>query len=100
MSKKAVKKVDVKKVEKDKVMEIVRAALVAAGYGVDDGADFGFTAGTVVVKGAKCDVQIKPITPKAGVDRYEALVDEDEEEEVIEDSKDETPGAITEGTEQ
>lgn len=80
MAKKIVKKVDVKKVEKERIAQIVREALEAAGYGVADGADYGFTAGTLVAKGTKVDVQIKPITPKAGVDRYEALeVEEDEE---------------------
>lgn len=77
MSKKVVKKVDAKKVEKAKVMDVVREALEAAGYTVNAGEDFGFTAGTIVVKGEKTDVQIKPITPKAGVDRYEVAVDED-----------------------
>lgn len=81
MSKKAVKKVDVKKVEKVAIMDVVTKALQEAGYEVSDGADFGFTAGTVVVKGAKCDVQLKPITPKAGVDRYEVLVEEEEQVE-------------------
>ena len=80
MAKKVVKKVDQKKVEKAKVMDVIQKALEAAGYIVKDGEDFGFTAGTVVVKGDKCDVQIKPITPKAGVDHYEELVDEDEDE--------------------
>ena len=82
MAKKIVKKVDVKKVEKERIAQIVREALEAAGYGVVDGADYGFTAGTLVAKGTKVDVQIKPITPKAGVDRYEALEVEDEEVQV------------------
>ena len=81
MAKKIVKKVDVKKVEKERIAQIVREALEAAGYGVADGADYGFTAGTLVAKGTKVDVQIKPITPKAGVDRYESLVEEVEVED-------------------
>ena len=84
MAKKIVKKVDVKKVEKERIAQIVREALEAAGYDVADGADYGFTGGTLVAKGAKVDVQIKPITPKAGVDRYETLEDEDEEDEEVE----------------
>lgn len=80
MGKKVVKKVDAKKVEKEKVMKVVADALTAAGYVVAPGEDYGFTAGTVVVKGEKADVQIKPITPKAGVDHYEVLEDEDEVE--------------------
>ena len=88
MAKKIVKKVDVKKVEKERIAQIVREALEAAGYDVADGVDYGFTAGTLVAKGAKVDVQIKPITPKAGLDRYEVLEEEEgveEEEEVGED---------------
>ena len=85
MAKKIVKKVDVKKVEKERIAQIVREALEAAGYGVADGADYGFTAGTLVAKGTKVDVQIKPITPKAGVDRYESLVEEVDEEDDYED---------------
>ena len=81
MAKKIVKKVDVKKVEKERIAQIVREALEAAGYGVADGTDYGFTAGTLVAKGTKVDVQIKPITPKAGVDRYESLVEEVEVED-------------------
>ena len=85
MAKKIVKKVDVKKVEKERIAQIVREALEAAGYGVADGTDYGFTAGTLVAKGTKVDVQIKPITPKAGVDRYESLVEEVDEEDDYED---------------
>ena len=84
MAKKIVKKVDVKKVEKERIAQIVREALEAAGYDVADGVDYGFTGGTLVAKGAKVDVQIKPITPKAGVDRYEPLEDEEEEEVEVE----------------
>ena len=83
MAKKVVKKVDVKKVEKERIAQIVREALEAAGYGVEDGADYGFSGGTLVARGAKVDVQIKPITPKAGVDRYEALEVEVEESEEV-----------------
>jgi hypothetical protein len=86
---KVVKKADPKKVEKAKVMEIVEKALVEAGYSVGAGPDYGFTEGTVVVHGAKCDVQLKPITPKVGLDRYVELVDEDEEEAVEQEKKEE-----------
>ena len=98
MAKKIVKKVDVKKVEKERIAQIVREALEAAGYGVADGVDYGFTAGTLVAKGTKVDVQIKPITPKAGVDRYEALeveevqadpVEEDDYEDVLKEMDEE-----------
>lgn len=77
---KKVKKVDVKKVAKDKVMAVVAAALVAQGFEVMSGEEkFGFTGGTIVVRTETCDVQIKPITPKAGVERYEEVVEEVEE---------------------
>jgi len=84
MAKKAIKKVDFKKVEKVSIMKVVSEALRSAGYAVEDGEDFGFTSGTVVVKGEKCDIQLKPISPKAGLERYEAL--EEEEEEVEEET--------------
>ena len=90
MAKKIVKKVDFKKVEKVSIMKVIAEALRTAGFEVEDGEDFGFTAGTVVVKGEKCDVQIKPITPKAGLERYEALEEEEEEvveEEIVEDAE-------------
>ena len=83
---KAIKKVDYKKAEKTKIMEICMKALAEAGYEPVDGIDYGFTSGTIVAKGEKCDIQIKPISPKAGVDRYEALEEEDEEvEEKVEE---------------
>lgn len=70
---KKVKKVDLKAVEKAKIMAMVNGALVAAGIEVVDGADYGMTAHTLIAKGEVCDVQIKPITPKAGVTRYEVV---------------------------
>lgn len=83
MAKRTVKKkVDYKKAEKLKIMSIISEALQAAGYSIGEGVDYGFTTGTLVVSGDKCDVQIKPITPKAGVDRYDLLEEEIIEEEV------------------
>lgn len=70
---KATKKVDVKAVQKASVMAVITTALETAGYTVLDGADYGMTAGTVIVRAEACDVQIKPITPKAGVTRYEEV---------------------------
>jgi hypothetical protein len=89
MAKKTTKKVDYKKVEKTKVMEIIKEALEAAGYTTIDGIDCGFTSGTLVAQGDKCDIQIKPITPKAGVDRYDVLEEEVEEEENIQETNEE-----------
>ena len=75
---KVAKKVDVKVVEKAKVMEIVATALKEHGYEVKDGVEYGMTKGTLIVATEVCDVQIKPITPKAGVVRYEVEVEEGE----------------------
>ena len=44
-----------------------------------DAEDYGFTEGTLVVETEACDVQVKFITPEAGVTKYE-VVSEDEAE--------------------
>lgn len=72
---KNVKKVDPKAVAKKSVMAIVTEALVANGMQVADGSEFGMTAGTVIVRLEQFDVQIKPITPKTGVERYEVVAE-------------------------
>lgn len=72
---KKMKKINPKDTQKNEVMTVVRDALVKAGYEVLDGEDFAMTKGTVVVRAGVCDVQLKPITPKAGVDRYEVVED-------------------------
>ena len=76
---KVTKKVDVKAVQKAEVMEIVAEALREHGYEVKDGVDYGMTKGTLIVETEVCDVQIKPIAPKAGIVRYEVEVEEDVE---------------------
>lgn len=68
---KAVKKVDPKAVEKANVMAKVSEALAGMGMTVLNGEDFGMTKGTIVVRTDVTDVQIKPITPKVGLTRYE-----------------------------
>ena len=75
---KKTKKINPKDTQKNEVMAVVREALANAGYEVLDGEDFAMTKGTVVVRAGVCDVQLKPITPKAGIDRYE-VVDDDAE---------------------
>lgn len=75
---KKTKKINPKDTQKNEVMIVVREALANAGYEVLDGEDFAMTKGTVVVRAGVCDVQLKPITPKAGIDRYE-VVDDDAE---------------------
>lgn len=75
---KKTKKINPKDTQKNEVMAVVREALINAGFEVLDGEDFAMTKGTVVVRAGVCDVQLKPITPKAGIDRYE-VVDDDAE---------------------
>ncbi len=72
------KKVDVKKVAKLEVMEVIQKALADAGYPIAKGEGYGMTDGTLVVTHQTCDVQIKPITPKAGVNRYEPLPEDED----------------------
>ena len=67
---KKAKKVNPKDIRKADVMGVIKSALLEKGYEIMDGVDFGMTKGTIVVGTDICDVQIKPITPKAGVDRY------------------------------
>lgn len=75
---KKTKKINPKDTQKNEVMTVVREALANAGYEILDGEDFTMTKGTVVVRAGVCDVQLKPITPKAGIDRYD-VVDDDAE---------------------
>lgn len=72
-----IKKVDLKKVNKMEMSKLLTETLKANGYDVHEGEKFGMTAGTLVVKLELCDIQIKLITPKAGVDHYEELQEEE-----------------------
>ena len=72
---KKIKKINPKDTQKNEVMNVVRDALTKAGYEILDGEDFATTKGTVDVRAGVCDVQLKPITPKAGIDRYEVVED-------------------------
>lgn len=71
------KKVDVKALAKADVMQVVAQALAKAGYAVNDGEAYGMTKGTLVINHDNCDVQLKPITPRANYTRYETLPDEE-----------------------
>lgn len=73
---KKTKKVNPKDVQKKEVKTILADALSALGT-IEEGRDFGFTKDTLVVHADTCDVQVKLITPKTGVLRYE----KEEEEE-------------------
>lgn len=79
MAKKVVKKVDVKKVAKSEVSAKVREIFEGQGIEVLDGVEYGMTQGTIILRMEKTDIQVKLITPKAGIDRYEILEDEVEE---------------------
>ena len=72
---KATKKVDPKAVAKKDVMELIGQTLTDVGYSVVDGVEYGMNTGTIIVRGEQFDIQIKPITPKAGVSRYEVLTE-------------------------
>ncbi len=87
------KKVNPKVTAKATISVEIFEALKNAGFEVnDDHESFGFTAGTLVVAHPTCDVQVKLITPKAKVTRYEVLEDEEaddviaEEDEILEDA--------------
>ena len=82
---KKIKKVDVKKVEKLEVSTLIRNLFEEMGITVGSAEDYGFTEGSLVLAMPKCDVQVKIITPKAGVDKYEIITEE--EEEVKEDEQ-------------
>lgn len=68
-----VKNVNVKDVAKNEILAIVSKALNDAGFEVKDGVRFGFTNSTVVVSTDVCDVQVKLISTKVGVTRYEEV---------------------------
>ena len=81
MAKKTTKKVDVKKVSKLELSKLLAEFLTEKGIPVQTNAeDFGFTEGTLVVGTEACDVQVKFITPKAGVTKYETVTEDAENE--------------------
>ena len=71
---KRTKKVNEKDLAKDSIMDIIQKALEENGINFKDGADYGMTKGTIIVEHEKADVQIKPISPKAGIKRYQEIV--------------------------
>ena len=76
MAVKKVKKVNPKDIAKKEVMTIIEKALLENGLEFKDGIDYGMTKGTIIVSHKIADVQIKPISPKAGLDRYEVAIEE------------------------
>ena len=71
---KRTKKVNEKDIAKEEIMAIIHKALKDNGISFKDGVDYGMTKGTIIVEHEKADVQIKPITPKAGLTRYQEVV--------------------------
>jgi predicted metal-dependent phosphoesterase TrpH len=67
------KKVNPKDLAKERVMAIIRKSLEQVGIEYEDGAEYGMTKGTIVVHVDGYDVQIKPIAPKAGLNRYQKV---------------------------
>lgn len=71
---KRTKKVNEKDIAKEEIMAIIHKALEDNGISFKDGVDYGMTKGTIIVEHEKADVQIKPITPKTGLTRYQEVV--------------------------
>lgn len=71
---KRAKKVNVKDVAKNEIMAIIQNTLTEKGIEFKDGVEYGMTKGTIIVEHDKADVQIKPISPKAGLERYQEVV--------------------------
>lgn len=71
---KRTKKVNTKDLAKNEIMIIIQRALEENGIEYKDGVEYGMTKGTIIVEHDQADVQIKPISPKAGLDRYQEIV--------------------------
>ena len=78
---KKTKKIDVKKEAKRGLSEFIGQLLNSSDIAIERGTEFGFTEGTIVAHLDEVDVQIKLITPKAGLTRYEKIADENSEVE-------------------
>ena len=75
------KKVDVKKLAKQELSDLFKEFLMEKGIEVSSNAeDYGFTQGTLIVH-METDVQVKFITPKAGLNRYQQVIYVTEEEQ-------------------
>ena len=71
---KRTRKVNEKDIAKNEIMAIIHKALEENGISFKDGVEYGMTKGTIIVEHEKADVQIKPISPKAGLERYQEVV--------------------------
>lgn len=71
---KKTKKVNPKDTLKATIKNEIRKKLGMIGT-IEDGLDYGFTKDTLVLHAETFDVQIKLVTPKSGVERYEKAED-------------------------
>ena len=78
---KKTKKIEIKKEAKRGLSEFIGQLLNSSDIAIERGTEFGFTEGTIVAHLDEVDVQIKLITPKSGLTRYEKIADEDSEVE-------------------
>ena len=77
-TKKAPKKVDVKKVTKYNTVSEIQEFYEQQGFAVSNGSLFGFTDTTLVVHLENCDIQIKIVAPGAkNGERYSPLETEE-----------------------
>ena len=74
---KRTKKVNLKDKAKIEIMEIIQNALTEQNIEFHDGLKYGMTNGTLIVSHKDTDIQIKPIVPKSGVERYPVVVYEE-----------------------
>ena len=74
---KRVKKVNLKDKAKVEIMEIIQNALTENDIEFHDGLKYGMTNGTLIVSHKDTDIQIKPIVPKSGTERYPVVIYED-----------------------
>lgn len=75
------KKANPKQAAKNEVRLAIETAINNMGLEVSKGEDYGFTKDTVVVHTETCDIQVKLVAPKAGIDRYELLEDDEDKGE-------------------
>ena len=73
---KKAKKVNPKEVAKLEVMAMLENALTELNVEFKSGENYGMTKGTIIVTHNGQDVQIKPISPKSGLERYAEIVEE------------------------
>ena len=72
MAKTTTKKVNIKEVTKKEIKSML-SEILGQKFSMDEGKKYGFTKDTLVAHTPNCDVQIKIITPKTGVIKYEEI---------------------------